>query len=290
MKRMYLFVSSALFSMALVGCGGENDQASSDVSEVQEDVVSNDADDNFEESDDVTFMMPSPIQVADLLNSSGLVWTDGITHNPENFSRYTTEVKRSLNFGIYSMDLAYSVLNNRATESEQYLNAVRNLALETGLDEIFNSEDLVNRFEANMGNKDSIFPLLFEIHERTEMVLADQEDKHKTVIHFAGAWSEGMYLGTKTAVDRNNTELGTAVVNQMVILENIIKGLESYPDQNAEITAFTVQLKGVLDTYYNFESVKNNEDKEYLDPTLTSEELNILKDKIVSLRQSIVNA
>lgn len=290
MKRMYLFVSSALFSMALVGCGGENDQASSDVSEVQEDVVSNDADDDFEESDDVTFMMPSPIQVADLLNSSGLVWTDGITHNPENFSRYTTEVKRSLNFGIYSMDLAYSVLNNRATESEQYLNAVRNLALETGLDEIFNSEDLVNRFEANMGNKDSIFPLLFEIHERTEMVLADQEDKHKTVIHFAGAWSEGMYLGTKTAVDRNNTELGTAVVNQMVILENIIKGLESYPDQNAEITAFTVQLKGVLDTYYNFESVKNNEDKEYLDPTLTSEELNILKDKIVSLRQSIVNA
>lgn len=288
MKKIFYFPVVLMVCLSMTSCS-EDKKSSGDVSEVEEqpeDTTANDGD--FEESEEQSFIMPSPMQVADLLNSSGLVWSDGLTNDLNNVSKYTSEMKKAINFGVYSMDLAYAVLNNRSTESQSYLKAVRELALETGLDEIFNSEDLVNRFEANLGNKDSIFPLLFEIHERTEMVLDNNDDRHKTVIHFAGAWLEGMFLGTRIATDKNNTELGTAVVNQMVILENMIKGLEGYPGANDELKAFAAKLNVILDTYYNFESVKSNADKDYLDPTLTDKELNILKEKVVSLRTEIV--
>jgi hypothetical protein len=287
MKRIYLIITAFAFTGMVTSCSEEKKEDK--VTETQEE-TDVEPEDDFEESEDVSFMMPNPIQVADLLNSSGLKWMDGLTNDADNLPRYATEIKKSLNFGVYSMDLAYSVLNDRTTESQTYLKAVRELAVETGLDEIFNSEDLVNRFDANLGKKDSIFPLLFEIHERTEMVLESNENKHQTVVHFAGAWVEGMYLGTKVATEKNNTELGTAVVNQMIILENMIEGLKAYPDQNEEITSLTTSLSDVLDTYYNFESVKKNENLDHFDPTLTKEELNILKDKIVSIRQSIVTA
>lgn len=283
-------------SLLLTSCGGDNKEekeAGNNSNEKPDDQdpddLSDDMEDEFEdESDEVEFIMPSPLQVADLLNSSGLKWTDGVTNPVDNLGQYTTEFKKSLNFGVYSMDLAYAVINDKTSESEKYLQAVRELAIETGLDEIFNSEDLVNKLDQNLGNKEEFMPLLVEIQERTDMVLDEKDAKHKTVIHFAGAWIEGMYIGTKTADSKDNTKLGMAVVNQMVILENIIKGLNSYPEQSEEIKTLAADLQGMLDAYYGLESVKEIENSEFLDPTLTNEELEKLSGMIESLRQKTV--
>jgi hypothetical protein len=245
-------------------------------------------DDGDYDSESYESMLPSPMQVAEILNKSGLKWRDGLANSPANYDKYTTGFQKMLNFGVYSMDLVYAVLNERNTESKDYLKAVRELAIETGLDEIFNSEDLVNRLDANIAVKDSMLPLLIEIHERTDEVLGSMDETAKTTVHFAGAWIEGMYLGAITATDKNNTELGATIVSQMVILGNLIKGLQSYPDQSEDMTGLIKSMQDLHDTYMGLESVKAIPDMDHFDPTLTSAELNILKEKIVSLRQMIV--
>lgn len=301
MKKNILLLSAlALFAITFTACSGEEDSENkdsktADTKDLPADTANTDMEDDMDEnaideSNDEEVILPSPVHVADILNNSGLNYTNGLTNPVDRVSGYSTEFKQSLNFGVYSMDLAYLVMNEKNSEALNYLKAVRELAVQTGLDKIFASEDLVNRFENNLGNNDSIMPLLFEIHERTDAVLAENEDKSKTLVHFAGAWLEGMYLGSKTASSDNNTELGTAVVSQINILGNIIKGLKAKKNKSGAVKDLIADLEEISNMYFNFDSVKNNADAAYLDPTLTNEELNQLTKKIQGLRNEVVSA
>ena len=298
MKIRSLSVLTILsLGLMFTSCGGEKtEEADSPKVEAPKDTTTTeeivDVDDEFE-SEDESAQLPSALQVASVLESSGLTYVEGLTHDISKQSSYASQSEKSLNFGVYSADMAYCVMNEKYNEIGDMMGAVRNLGSETGLGTIFNSEDLLDRFESNKTNKDSIISVLLDINFRTESILEeDKSAREAATIHFTGAWIEGMYLGAKTYDQTHEARLGYMLVEQMNVLDRILINLEKNSLKDDLLTNVESDLNNLRNTFKNFGSVVatlESEDGYYTAPELTEEELATLSEHIFALRTKIIN-
>lgn len=275
-----LFIGSTLFSCSEGPKSSDKETTEIDSTAVTEDVEEMEEDDYF--------MLPSPIQIAAIFNRAGLGYESGLTNPVENISKYNTKTSKFLNFGVYSADLAYAVLNDQQQLSIDYLNAVKKLSEEIGIPGIFGSGRLIESFEKNVGNQDTVLQILTTIKRRTDEYLEENRESSKESIFFSAAWLEGMYLGANSSTD--NERLTPRLVEQMTILKNIIKAIEIQKDETLEMDFMVDGLNEILTTFNNFESVKKleNTDVEFGDVQLTDEEMKMLTEKINRLRTKII--
>lgn len=279
-------LSVGLFTVA---CGGEDDGSVVVDKEILED---NDSlEDDFFESAEIDYHLPSPLQVASIFKKSGLEYNSDATSDVSLVSNYTDELKQMLNFGVYSADMAYCVLNEQANEGRKFLTAITDLASEIGMEAVFENEDLMTRFDANLENKDSIEILMIDIHERTEEYMDENDMRHTSAIHFAGAWTEGMYLGVYDYENnRGRDGVGAQLTEQMAILGNIIKGLKDPKNSGTELGWVIADLEKVQSLFDSFESVNafyNDESADEL--MLTDDEFEQLGSLIKDLRAKITD-
>mgnify|MGYP005843293167 CR=1 FL=1 len=254
----------------------------------QEEQSSNDQKEAKEVVEDQSFMLPSPIQIAAIFNRAGLSFEQGLTNPVENSKKYNTKTSKYLNFGVYSADLAYVVLNEKQQLSIDYLNVVKQLSEEIGMPGIFGTGKLVESFEKNVGNRDTVLQILTTIKRRTDQYLAENRESSKEAIFFSSAWLEGMYLGANSADE--DERLTPRLVEQMTILDNIIKAIKKQKDPSLDIDFMLKGLTELHRTFEDFESVKqlDQENADLNEISLTSEEMNILKEKISKLRNQVI--
>lgn len=283
----YLMMSVIL---ALTSCGGsEENKDVNTIDESQNGVDSTDQ--NTEEvlSEEMDYMLPSPLQVASILDNAGLEYSTDLLNKKENADLYTMKWKKSLNFGVYSADLAFSVLNDKTQEARDYMKLVKQLADQIGLEAIFDGDELMNRFEESIGNEEQTMEVLIEIQEKTDEYLFENQKQYVGVVTFSGAWIEGMYFGANDAIKNQSKDIGYALSEQMIILENLIKGLESEPNDSEDIGMVIDYFKKINESYNNFDSVKNYDETQG-ELILTDAEIKTMADLIIELRNKVVNA
>lgn len=278
-KFLFVFAAASL----LASCGGEqkNDEQKVDINQVEATV-------EVDTSTSVN-LLPSPLHVAMIFDDSGLEFDGSSTNDLGSVKKYTTQWEKSINFGVYSADLAYAVLNEKTSESKAIINVVREMSKEIGLSTVFEGEDILGRFEKNVGNKDSVLEILVTIEERTDDYIEENGEHALGNVMFAGAWIEGMYIGAQAALKEGKTELGMKLSEQMIICENLIKAL-SLDEPNEDKDKLIADLKDIDATYKGLESVKNLEGDEAYNAKLTDAEVKTLAEKLSALRNKIVKA
>ncbi len=238
---------------------------------------------------DYAFVAPSPIQIASILQKAEMKYVDGVTNNINNLDNYTTKFHQSINFGVYASDIAYCVTNNKFDEAGNYMKVIKDLSNKIGLETIFQSSNLIQRFEDNIGDQDSIMDLLIYIQTNTDDYIQDNGLTDLNVIYFTGAWIEGMYLGTQTIVGDVDKKISILLSEQMTIANSLIKGLEHVEDQNDDISDLTDHIKEVAKEYNDLWSNKQaGENIEYLDIELKHDEVELISSMIVDLRNEII--
>ena len=222
----YAFI--LILSSSIIAC--QSNASEAEVKEVsnENDVVSeNDAAPQSEEQEnDFQFIPPSPIQIGLILEKAGMEYIPNVANPASDVDNYTDKFSQSICFGVYSCDLAYTVLNNQYDEASEYLRCIKNLGSKIGLETVFNSENIITRFEKNIGNKDSIVDILIYVQENTDAYIDDNGMNDLSVVYFIGAWVEGMYLGVKTLDSETEKNIGILLSEQMGILEILLGGLE----------------------------------------------------------------
>ena len=133
---------------------------------------------------DYSFVAPSPIQIASILQKAEMKYMDGITNEISNNNNYTTVFHQSINFGVYASDIAYCVTNEKYDEAGNYMKVIKDLSNKIGLETIFQSSNLIQRFEDNIGDQDSIMDLLIYIQTNTDDYIQDNELNDLNVIYF----------------------------------------------------------------------------------------------------------
>ena len=287
--NLYHTLIFCLIASIIISCGSENQPSS----ELQESEKTSENKDNHSieveiVEKDFELMPPSPIQIASILKKANMNYEEGLTNKVSNSKQYSTKFKQTINFGVYACDLAYCVTNDKFAEASEYLKVSKEMASKIGLESIFLSDNLVERFEKNVGNQDSVMSILFDIQIMTDDYIQDNELTDLSVIYFTGAWVEGMNIGTHTILGNNDHKISVLLSEQMTIARSLIRGLRAVENQSDDLIDLTDHIEEVVDAYHNLWSVKQEgENIEYLDVELKHEEAISISEMILELREEI---
>jgi hypothetical protein len=243
------------------------------------------------------FSIPSPIQTALLLKDAGTSFDGSILNPTSNITKYTTSSKRALNLGIFGADLGYVTIFDQTQSSISYLAATKSLATDLGIANIFD-QSILNRFEKNIGNRDSLLSLVSDAFKSTDQFLKKNQQEQLGVLILAGGWIETLHFASKISKTSGNQRVIDRIGEQKITLENLMKLLLTI-EATDEITQLLGSLQELKDIYndvnYVYEFNEPITDIESKTTTITSvskiemsaETLKNISDKITGIRNNI---
>ena len=274
----------AMIFLAIASCGEGTNEEFKSVNE-KKGSVEIDTTDVFG-SDQYEFVLPRPFALAANFEEAGMTYDAERTNPIENVSNYTSKGKQLLNFGVYSTNLVYNIMNDRPQQTMKYFNTLKELADKFGMGAIFTEDDLALKIEENISNRDVLEDLLIDVHERSQEFLSDNDMRYLSVIQFSGAWIEGMYLASYDFVEEEPSKINIKLIDQMSLLRNTIQGLEAYPDRDEDIQSILDELNNLQDTFNNFDSVLATGGVGF--PNLTANEIEIIAEKVQKIREKVI--
>ncbi|HRG58540.1 MAG TPA: hypothetical protein PK323_06240 [Bacteroidia bacterium] len=262
-------------TMIFASCGGNkeaetapSDTAKAETAAAPESTVDEMVDFKFHY---LTANIPSPMELVDALPKAGIPFSKDVLNNTENESKYNTSLQKAINFGIYSVDMAYLTTNEEFPMVKSYLNTSRNLAKSLDLSETFDKV-VGNRLSQNSENKDSLKKVIDEAYYEVDNYMRNNERALAATQMLTGSWIESQYI-TLTLIkdvvkDEKNAMLFDKVFEQKRHLASLVSLLKEYEKEKA--------FKPIIDQVYelnNQYSAMKNEDvtnKEFLNKMAAS--------------------
>lgn len=180
---------------------------------------------------DVIQNISSPVEMANLIKSTGVDFSQQILNNPENISNYSTSFKRALNLGVFSADLGYINSYDKSNIVVSYLLAVKNLSDGIRVGQFFDFESL-KRMATNSSNLDSLMQMSVSSFNQMDSYLRQQNRSNVSALVITGAWVEGLYIASSVIEKTNDQELTNRLGEQKEIVDILYIILQNY-EQNS---------------------------------------------------------
>jgi len=246
--KKYLFIIIA-FSF-LLACGDD----SAEETAIEETVDEGITPERAEKAQMVFQTVPSPLETASLFQDAGAGYNSGITNPVENVNKYSTNVQKALNLGVYGADLSYANIFDQSQESMFYMNCSKKMADGLGITSAFDAETM-ERIEENMNNRDSLMTIINDAFWITDAHLKENEQDHLSALIITGGWIEGLYLGTSSLnKEAPDESLMKKIADQKFSLDNLMALLISY--DNAEVTNLEQKMRALQAVYNKIEEVE----------------------------------
>jgi len=110
---------------------------------------------------EIFYSLPSPLETAMILKQAGAKYNEELLNPTGNVSKYVTNKSMALNLGIYTTDLSYASLFDQTQATINYMNASKKMAEGLGILNAID-EDIIERLEANVNNRDIIMDIISE--------------------------------------------------------------------------------------------------------------------------------
>ena len=197
----------------------------------------------------VFYALPSPVETAHLIQSTGVSYNMDLANPTESVDKYTTTAQKALNFGVYGADLSYASLFNQTQTAIQYISTAKKLADDLGIFD-FVQPDVAKRIENNINDRDSLMEIITEGFTNANEYLNDAGRAEVAALIVAGGWIESLYLSTELAeMANNNTRLIDLVIDQRYSLSILVKMLETYKNMSSvsEVYGWLTDLQKTFD-------------------------------------------
>ncbi len=281
-KLLALFLASGL----LFACSGEKKENPDISNEIEEGMVDQELEIDIEEepAEEQVFLLPSPLQIGSIFKNAGLKYQSGVVASIENTDSYGTTDQKALALGVYFADMTYCVLNGQTQEAKEFLTQIKTLTDAIGMSSVFEGTNLLQRFENNLGNQDSLFTLLIDVQDRVDMHIHENSQDDLEAIIFAGGWIEGMHLGANSPKEEGNS-VDARIAEQMTILENVV-GLLNKSDRSSEKLD---QIKSSLDALYAYyDKIELEDNKGRRGYRISDEHVTEISKKVETIRGEIL--
>lgn len=197
------------------------------------------------------YSLPTPFQVAQMLEQAKAGYIFDITYPPDSAGRYLIEKSRALMLGVYSADLAYSATYNHHDQAAKFLNANRMLSDELGISGVY-EEHLIEKVKQVGNNKDSLVVLVNQVFVHTSAFLSSQNRHYLAVLIATGAYVESIYLAAElSVVAKDNTLIVNGILDQQDNLNRLLTVLEAFQKCKvmSEITGNVARLRAMYTDY-----------------------------------------
>ena len=287
-ERCTIFINPVIITMYIVLCTLYITFSSCD-SDNQDDTTTSVQDTSATASADTTspahdffYSLPSPLVMVKFFKKTGLKYMDGITNSPDNVSKYSSVHSKTLNLGIYSTDLAYTILNKQLQQAPKYMEAVKRLSDELGMSSLFDSDNYLVRFKNNLNNEDSLINVVCQLKSEIDIFMNDNEKEKQTLMIFIGAWVENMYIATQLTKEANKEKVAMRVAEQKYILNSLMNVSANFQG-DAEFKDLYHKLNELKSLFDNL-TVQGEEEKLVMDEL----QLKAITEKTRDLRKEIV--
>ena len=244
------------------------------------------------------FSIPSPIQTAFLIKSSGSSYNKDLLNAPNKITQYSTNFSKALNVGVYGADLGYVTMYDQTQDAISYLNSVRKLSDEIGISGAFDAQT-ITRFTKNLGNKDSMLSLVGVAYRASDVYLKNSQMKDLSALILAGGWVESLYFTTNVYKAKANEDVKMRIGEQKTSLHNLIELLNKFYN-TPDYTEFIDSLKDLQTVYdgvefkYTFVEPTTDVDKKTTtinsktEVKISAEQLESITKKIKVIRDGMV--
>jgi len=213
-----------------------NEPQTSDTQDEVQKIQSNDnkgsnGQSNIMNFDGQLFSIPSPIQTASLIKSSGLDFNSDLANNASNIDNYTTAFKQSLNLGVYGADFAYISFYGQDQSSLQYMKNIRTLIESLDLTSAIDQK-LAERIANNINNKDSLMAISSAMFRTTDNYLKNNDRNDIAALILTGGFVESLYFSANLAKMDKTGELAKRIGEEKQTVMSLIQLLAKHDDPN----------------------------------------------------------
>jgi hypothetical protein len=292
--RLNTYFFAFLAVVGLWSCGGSKDDANQNADEFDK------AEESMNEQvQDVINNLPSPSEIPYLLQATGAEFNQSLLNDRNKVDKYSSlSDKAALNLGVYTTDIGYLSSYEKTQEAIDYLNSAKKLADNLGVIGTFDL-DVLQRFEKNIANKDSLANILNAATRSSEKYLKDNSRNKLAALLLTGSFVEGLYISTgliksypKDLLPEDSRNLVLTPLMRVILeqeksvdeLVNMLSGI----DQAEPIGSLMKDLTALQGSYQALnieEQIKNN--KSAL--VLTDKNLVEITKIVEKMRNSIVD-
>ncbi|MFO7864743.1 MAG: hypothetical protein R6U85_12130 [Salinivirgaceae bacterium] len=249
-----ILIVLAAFALVLFGCKSDPNKGSENFDDILGDDVN-------VESSEVTEEMPtealqvlqnissSPVEMAALLQASGVEFSERYIAEIQDVDRYNTDFKRALNLGILGADLGYLNMYKKTGPVMNNMQAIRKLSEELRVQQFFDFQT-IKRLATNNENIDSLMYITLQSFNNMDTYLQQNGRSEVSALILCGTWIEGMYIATQVIKDapEKNPEIEERIGDQKGIVENLTVML-SYYKNAGQFANLHKQFEDLLESY-----------------------------------------
>ncbi len=285
-----LFVSF-LFLIASCSQGnkGNSNGLAIDSADLEQDIF-----EDISTAKQIFYSLPSPLESAMLIKSSGATFEEKFLNSTSNTTKYTSNKSLALNLGVYTTDLSYASMFDQAQTTITYMDAAKKMADGLGiLDAI--DKGTIDRLEENINNRDVILDIISETFMSSTSFLKDNDRQALSSIVMVGGWIEGLYIATQLVGDKPiaDNKIVDKVVDQKLSIDMVIKLLEGSKG-TPDIDGIIVEMTDLKASYDKI-TIKSSKIEPVVDEktkvtTLKSQSSsNVTQEVFIELRDKIKN-
>ena len=221
---------------------------------------------------------------------------------PENeLMPFSKKTSTALVVGVLSTDLNYAMVYEKQKQTSRLLEEVIKLAKQINLSAVINDKTK-DRIDNNINNRDSMQIIISDQFWEIDNMLKENEDHDLAALLITGGWIEGVHIACGLSlIDTSNKSIKDIISDQRIVLENLIqlnKSFEFNDRINDYIISPLTELKTIFDSIpYPIENLDSTSIKlidneyelgNYLTFNLNETDLNLIRNKISSIRQNIL--
>ena len=178
------------------------------------------------------YALPTPIEMSMLIKNSGISYKSTLLNDPSSVTKYLTNQKMALNFGVYITDLTYAGLYEQSQTVLRYKHAVLQLTDGLGLRSAI-APNTMQLLEANINDKDAVLQIISDTYASCTASLNEDDRYSLTLAILTGGWVEGMYIATSMTdekLDSDKDRMNQLVINMKLTFDMIWQAMSELKD------------------------------------------------------------
>ncbi|WP_070138257.1 hypothetical protein [Crocinitomix algicola] len=253
-KKIIIGIYCAAAAIASVSCSG-----SSDENEIQHiELADTTAVDTVVEIASIDYSVPTPNELFEIIKLQGGEQKLELVNPIENAENYVDVKSKSINFGVYSADIAYLSCFGIGVDFLKYFKKIEELGEELGIAGAFD-EEMMDRIENNEGDSDSLFAISNDTYYDSYLYLEENEKGKELSLIMAGGYIESLYIITNLVEQyADNDPVVKKIGDQKVVLENLIDFIFEYSDDE-DVNNIILDLTDLADVFESNMDLKESE-------------------------------
>ncbi len=254
MKRIWYklaFIALAAVALSQAGCSGCGKKKASDDIKIPDEVFGDDKPlmISQEAMSDIIDNISSPVEMAALLKSTGVPFSQKYLASTDRVDDLNTNFKQALNLGIYGCDLGYLNMYEKTGSVITNMSAIKTLANELRIGQFFDF-NTIKRLATNNENLDSLMYISVSSFNNMDEYLRKANRSNISSLIVTGMWVEGMYLATQVAKEAPKKDVVERVATQKLVLNDLLLILKNYK-ADPNYAKLVKDVEGIKKEYEN---------------------------------------